>query len=90
MNSSGLRALSDTLPDTETQIRAGDSSQHDTTWKDVAMLGKDQFLFIRVAECSFFGTGSMEQKCTVGDLFRSAVIVLAVGADSHQMNGLTC
>lgn len=85
VNSSRLRALSDTLPDTETQIRAGDSSKHDTTWKDAALLGNDKFLFIS----SGFGTGSMEPKCTGGDLFRLE-IVLTVGAGSHQMNRLTC
>lgn len=88
MNSSRLCALSDSLPDTETQIRAGDSSQHDTTWKDAALSGNDKFLFISSEEHSF-GTGSMEQKCTVGDLFRLE-IVLTVGADLHQMDRLTC
>lgn len=53
VNSSGLRALSDTLPDTETQIRAGDSSQHDTTWKDAAILGNNKFLFIRGASAVY-------------------------------------
>lgn len=50
----GLQALSDTLSDTETQIQAGDSSQHDTTWKDATMLGNAKFLFIRGAKRSFF------------------------------------
>lgn len=60
-NSSGLRALSDTLPDTETQIRARDSSRHDTTWKDAAMLENDKFIFISSVERGF-GTGSTEQR----------------------------
>lgn len=84
VNSSGLRALSDTLPDTETHIRAGDSSRHGTTWKDAAMLENDKFIFISSVE-RCFGTGSTEQKCTVGDLFRLEI----VGAVSHQMNRLT-
>lgn len=87
MNSSGLRALSDTLPDTETQIWARDSSRRDTTWKDAAMLENDKFLFINSVEGGF-GTGSTEQKCTVGDLFRLE-IVLTVSVVLHQMNRLT-
>lgn len=63
VNSSGLRALSDTLPDTETQIQAGDSSQHDTTWKDTAMLGNDKFLFIGGAEVVFFFFLAQVQWC---------------------------
>lgn len=39
VNGSGLHAVSDKLPDTETQIETGDSAEHDTTWKDAAVSG---------------------------------------------------
>lgn len=46
-NGSGLNAVSDILPDTETQIEAGDSAEHDTTW------GDQQWMFISSTNHSF-------------------------------------
>lgn len=48
MNGPGLHAMSDTLPDTETQIEAADIAEHDTTWKDAAMLANQQCILLAV------------------------------------------